>query len=100
MAVAAQLLNQRFGSVSVIGREPTDRWGRAMWLCECDCGNVFITGTGNLRKLQSCGCIRKSIATHGLSESLTYSVWANMKQRCFNPKNQYYHRYGGRGITV
>lgn len=29
-----------------------------------------------------------------------YRVWVSMKQRCLNPKNTNYHRYGGRGITV
>lgn len=30
----------------------------------------------------------------------TYVVWCNMKSRCNNPKNERYHRYGGRGIRV
>lgn len=29
-----------------------------------------------------------------------YSSWQNMKQRCLNPKNPKYARYGGRGIKV
>ena len=29
-----------------------------------------------------------------------YHSWQNMKQRCCNPKNPKYPRYGGRGITV
>lgn len=29
-----------------------------------------------------------------------YQVWADMKQRCLNPKVAQYHNYGGRGITV
>ncbi len=29
-----------------------------------------------------------------------YTTWASMKQRCSNPKNSMWHRYGGRGITV
>jgi hypothetical protein len=32
--------------------------------------------------------------------SATYHSWASMIQRCTNPKRFYYHRYGGRGITV
>ena len=27
-----------------------------------------------------------------------YKIWSKMKDRCTNPNNQYYHRYGGRGI--
>jgi len=29
-----------------------------------------------------------------------YRTWAQIKQRCNNPKAQHYHRYGGRGITM
>ena len=29
-----------------------------------------------------------------------YYVWADMKQRCYNKNHKYYHRYGGRNITV
>lgn len=32
--------------------------------------------------------------------SPTYSSWYGMIQRCTNPNRRYYHRYGGRGITV
>jgi len=29
-----------------------------------------------------------------------YSIWAGIKQRCFNPKGTAFHDYGGRGISV
>lgn len=29
-----------------------------------------------------------------------YEVWANIKQRCFNPKNPNFSYYGERGITM
>lgn len=37
---------------------------------------------------------------HGLHKSPTYCTWGNMIQRCTNPKNTHYARYGGRGIGV
>lgn len=37
---------------------------------------------------------------HGLAHTPTYSVWRQMKQRCYNPKNPAYPYYGGRGISV
>lgn len=33
-------------------------------------------------------------------KSRLYTVWANMKQRCFNPKSNGYANYGGRGIKI
>lgn len=29
-----------------------------------------------------------------------YALWCSMKQRCFNPNAEHYHRYGGRGVTM
>lgn len=40
------------------------------------------------------------LPTHGMHSTTTYHVWEAMKQRCFNPKDKGYPRYGGRGITV
>lgn len=38
--------------------------------------------------------------THGMSDTVTYRAWANMKRRCLSPKHPHYARYGGRGITI
>ena len=38
--------------------------------------------------------------THGKSNSKLYKVWAGMKQRCYNPNDNFYYCYGGKGITV
>lgn len=37
---------------------------------------------------------------HGYRGTLVYRIWSNMIQRCTNPKNIRYARYGGRGISV
>jgi hypothetical protein len=37
---------------------------------------------------------------HGGKGTRLYSIWANMKTRCSNPKHMHFDRYGGRGITV
>lgn len=33
-------------------------------------------------------------------ENPEYFIWANMIQRCYNPKNCSYKNYGARGISV
>jgi hypothetical protein len=38
--------------------------------------------------------------THGHSRSLTYVSLAQLIQRCTNPNNPSFTKYGGRGITV
>ena len=37
---------------------------------------------------------------HGMYGTRTYWAWHNMKQRCSNPNNMNYKRYGKRGIKV
>ena len=45
--------------------------------------------------------IRKPTTRRGTTSLLPeYTVWVNMRQRCCNPKNPSYPRYGGRGVTV
>lgn len=55
--------------------------------------------------MQSCGCLnnkkrRENNRKHGLYQHPLYNVWIDMKQRCYNPNDKYYDRYGGRGIKV
>lgn len=105
------LTGQRFGRLTVIERAENKKDGRAKWLCQCDCGKTTVTTGTNLRTgvTKSCGCymiecetarIKEICTTHGKSHTRLYKTWRNMKQRCYNPNNTYYHRYGGRGITV
>ncbi|SRR6266545_3323803 len=37
---------------------------------------------------------------HGKKSTPEYHTWKNMRRRCCDSKNQDWHRYGGRGITV
>ena len=37
---------------------------------------------------------------HNMSNTYAYNTWAQMKQRCYNPHNKMYKRYGGLGIKV
>jgi len=39
-------------------------------------------------------------ATHRMTKSKTWRAWSSMKERCLNESHPYYHRYGGRGITI
>jgi hypothetical protein len=40
------------------------------------------------------------MTAHGKTAKRLYSCWHDMKQRCFNPKNNRWKYYGGRGISV
>lgn len=77
---------------------------RVHWLCECECGNTTVVRSDCLTSgnTKSCGCLNStgrekpdSIKHHKL-----YRVYWGMRQRCYNPNQKHYNRYGGRGITV
>jgi len=77
--------------------------GRTAWSCRCKCGTVkIIQGillTSN--HTVSCGCYRKNLHTvHGLARTREYKTYYNILQRCLNPKNVLYWKYGGKGVTV
>jgi hypothetical protein len=106
------LRDQRFGRLLVI---MLDKHGETenTWICQCDCGERKITRSRLLLsgKTRSCGCWRKEAAkkllplniTHGDARKhrrIEYKTWGSMIQRCTNPHDSSYPRYGGRGIKV
>ena len=101
------LTGQRFGRLTVVSRDGSDRQGLATWLCRCDCGNpCVVVGRQMIRgNTRSCGCLhdevsKRRMTTHGKRGTRLYPVWLAMKHRCSNPSDKNYDRYGGRGITV
>lgn len=84
--------------------------GYYYWIFLCRCGNEFAALPTRVRNgyVTSCGCRKQEILStigprtrkHGLKSSPEYRAWAHMKARCYNPKDNGYHRYGGRGISV
>lgn len=106
-----KILNgSRYGNLTIINEVDAVQYKEKlarMFLCQCDCGNTKIIALNNLRrgKIISCGCYHKKEVTlrstkHSLYYHPLYSIWIGMKQRCYNPNNKFYHRYGGRGIKI
>ena len=101
------MTSQRFGRLTVVGRNGYT-YGRVIeWLCKCDCGNTTTSTRANLLSgnMKSCGCLkleRVSVLTktHGKRHTRLYRIWLNMKNRCNNVRGVDYGHYGGRGITV
>lgn len=58
------LIGKKFGHLTVISRQGSDKRGEALWECECDCNahNHLIVLGSNLRTghTTSCGCERRS----------------------------------------
>lgn len=68
------------------------------------CGSCRVLTPSNARNHPLCRNCAKPNRKHGMASNglihPLYSVWANMKERCGNPKNISYAYYGGRGISV
>lgn len=112
------LTGKRFGKLTVVSfyekRKSKSGSTKYMWRCKCDCGNYVIANADNLKSghTKSCKCLRKEISTkrilqqsknnvkHGLAGTRIYYAWHSMLERCYNPFDNNFSRYGGRGIIV
>lgn len=104
------LTGEKINMITVIKKIGSNKNGKSLYECKCDCGNAKIMTAGDLKsgRIVSCGCHAKSFLNdlhennkiHGLSNSRIYHVWNGMIQRCENPNCEAYRCYGGRGITV
>jgi hypothetical protein len=117
---------QRFGRGVVIDPEvrisrqdrPGGERGARLW---CDCGEEYRALLSHLvaGNIQSCGCQRSEKASEnmrrfrtgategyrfpparGMASHPLYDTWHGILDRCENPRNKRYMRYGDRGITV
>jgi hypothetical protein len=90
------LTGLKFSHLTVLGQAGRDKFGRAKWLCECDCPekNQIITWSTNLRtgNTESCGCVTRS--QRGLSHDASYDTYRGIIRRCEDPNDQEYHNYG------
>lgn len=101
----------KFGRLTVVEESGpivrTDGGKRRAMKCICDCGNITIVVADSLSsgRSKSCGCLQreaisKLFTKHGLKGAPEYKIWKDIRKRCNNPNDKYYHRYGGRGITI
>lgn len=65
MSAVTDISGMRFGRLTVIGRAGSNKNGRALWNCQCDCG-AFTVVKGNALlsgNTKSCGCLNFSDIT-------------------------------------
>ena len=104
--VRMELQGKRFGRLTVLEYAYTNKHGKAMWSCCCDCGKETVVAGCHLVNghTTSCGCRRDEesgyrFKTHGLRNTRLYKLWLGMKSRCdYSHKGT--ERYHGRGIKV
>lgn len=95
---------QTFGRLKVI-KYTRRKNSYTMFLCKCECGNEKEVSSHHLKRGNtiSCGCYQKEKnheKKHGETGTKIYGLWSSIKQRCYNPKNQAFDNYGGRGIKM
>jgi hypothetical protein len=107
---------ERFGRLTVIGEAPPRHGSKGYNIFRasviCDCGTASIVYESKLRygSTRSCGCLQIEVSIQNLPKghgharhgklSPTYISWRSMNYRCYYPKCNGYHRYGGAGVTV
>ena len=108
MGAFIDLTDKIFGRLKVLNREGVDKDKRPMWNCICECGKNTIVKGNLLRRgeTKSCGCLlleknreRANLRRRKVPDTLV-EIYNNIKQRCYNPNNKMYYRYGGRGIIM
>lgn len=96
------ITGNRYGKLTVIGLAKSGK--HTYWECKCDCGKE-VTVRGDCLKdgnTKSCGCLNaeSKYIVHGQAHSKLYHLYYSILQRCYNPNNEQYFNYGGRGIVM
>lgn len=83
-------------------REAKKQGQKRYWRCKCHCGKIKNISQNALRKpTKSCGCLQTAHCyKHGMHKTPENNAWRKMKNRCNNPNNHKFERYGKRGIKV
>lgn len=93
---------RKVGKLTLIKKVGYDSGFNATWEYICDCGKSGVISIRNIKavKHQSCGCNSKFNTNHRVKNHTLLKVFGAMHSRCYNPSNENYHNYGGRGIRV
>lgn len=101
------ITGQKYGRLLVKKYVGNDDFGNARWLCKCECGKETIVIGKSLRfgKTRSCGCLNTEVQNsprklNPRKKERLYTIWKNMRQRCYNPNSSSYRNYGARGIAI
>ena len=85
-----------FGRLSVIGMsKKIGKNGEIYWRCVCTCGNQKSIGASNMKngKTQSCGCLRKELASQRAKELFTKPKTKCSVEDCLSDTSK-----GGHGL--
>ena len=84
---AKNLVGEKFGSLTVLGRDEVKHKDGVYWKCQCDCGNIIFTKSYRLTSghTKSCGCLKHKHTYEDLTNSkfgyLTVDSFAYIKDK-------------------
>lgn len=99
------IVGKKYGRLTVISYSHSKGYSK-YYLCKCECGKEKTVFRGNILygKTLSCGCLQKERATEATKlpgdRSRLHKILRQMISRCEDKRNNRYHRYGERGLTV
>lgn len=99
------IIGKRFGKLVVLSHSHNVKYTK-YFLCKCDCGKTTTVAKNALTtgKQISCGCARSSriAKLNKLPDGYLRlgKIYRSMKKRCYDPANNRYSSYGGRGIKI
>ncbi len=104
---AIDMTGKKYSSITAIRPSGVSASRDIKWLFLCDCGvefeaNGYHARTGKITTCPKCASERSRVSTlkHGLTGTVEFSTWTEIKTRCYNKKRPEYKNYGGRGIKV
>ena len=91
------ITDQRFGNCKAIAFNGTYKETNAEWICLCDCGNVFVAASINLRRgdTTSCGCVKTKLAIQHVTKDLVDGTKLSM----IGQSNRSDNTSGHRGVS-
>lgn len=68
----ANLTGQKFGYLTVLRQTDQRQYGKIIWECQCECGNIIYLNTGRLTSGNdtSCGCKKNSLGASKINQIL------------------------------
>lgn len=100
----------RFNNLTAVRFDHRDervKGGAHYWIFRCDCGNEIVLRKSSVTSNNTtccADCSRKQKALvntkHGGVGTRLYREWSGIIQRCTNPNDTSWERYGAKGITV
>jgi hypothetical protein len=105
-------IGAKIGNLTILSAPYTINGKHSYSTVRCDCGVVKDARRDSIRsgRVVSCGCVaarkirerctKHGHTKHGAKPTPEYKSWADMIQRCTNPRQCVYNYYGARGITV